>query len=239
MPRVDLLQFGSDRELAAVAAREWVQFVVRTASERGRCSVALSGGRIAKAFYQEIIAQAPAAGVRGDVLEMFWADERCVPPDHPESNYAVAKPMLLDPLGVPDSQVHRIRGELSPADGAIAAEEEIRRVLKTPEPAFAALDLVILGMGEDGHVASLFPGDHAENIQTAPHFRSVVASKPPPNRITLTYRALQSAREVWVLASGQGKFDALSRSLLSVSTPCGQVRATRSQLRIFSDIQPM
>lgn len=239
MPRVDLLQFSSDRELAAAAAGEWVRFVAQTVSERGRCTVALSGGRIAKAFYQEIITQAPAAGVRGDSLEVFWADERCVPPDHAESNYAGAKPLLLDPLGVPASRVHRIPGELPPAEGTRAAESEIRRVLKTPESEVAALDLVILGMGEDGHVASLFPGDHSEDIQTAPYFRAVVASKPPPNRITLTYRALQSAREIWVLASGQGKYEALSRSLLSVSTPCGQVRASRSQLRIFSDIQPM
>ncbi len=235
MPRIDLLQFANDRELATGVAQEWLECVGRTRSTQSRCTVALSGGRIAKAFYQAIVALAPSSGFRPDGIEVFWADERCVPPDHTESNYALAKPLLLDPLGIPAPQIHRILGERTPSEAAEGAERELARVCSPAAGQVACLDVVILGMGEDGHVASLFPGDDSEDLKTAPHFRSVVAVKPPPNRVTLTYRSLVAAREVWVLASGQGKAEALSRSLLSTSTPLGQLRSLRKTMRIFTD----
>ena len=235
MPRIDLLQFPSDRDLAAGAALELLAFLGRTRSDRSRNTVAFSGGRIARIFYQEIVARASSSGFRPDGIEVFWADERCVPPDHAESNYALAKQRLLDPLGIPDPLVHRILGEEPPAEAAADAERELTQICKPAAGQVACLDLVILGMGEDGHVASLFPGDDSEDLATALHFRSVVAVKPPPNRVTLTYRALVAAREVWVLASGQGKAEALSRSLLSTSTPLGRLRSLRKTMRIFTD----
>ncbi|MBM3846808.1 MAG: 6-phosphogluconolactonase, partial [Verrucomicrobia bacterium] len=196
---------------------------------------ALPGGRIANKFYRSIVQQAPHDPALLGAIHLFWADERCVAPDDGDSNFRTASELLIEPLKLQPAQVHRIQGELPPPAGAAAAEASLNSVLG--RSGSRALDLVILGMGEDGHVASLFPGDNWEDQNHPPLYRSVVAVKPPPNRVTLTYRALKEAAQVWVLASGAGKRDALRQSLSTDSTPLGRVRSQRSQVRVFSDIQ--
>lgn len=239
MNRVDLWQFDNDLQLAAQAAGQWLDQLAARADQQSPYSVALSGGRITKSFFKEVVKQAQPRGLRFPAVHFFWADERCVPPTDVESNFASARELLFSPLGIPASQIHRIPGERVPDLASREAEEELigyfaGTAVSSDTP---ALDLIFLGMGEDGHVASLFPGDTWEDSHSAPLFRPVVASKPPPHRITMTYRLIRAAREVWVLASGAGKRSALASALLSPELPLGKVRESRAQLRIFSDIR--
>src|SRR5688500_17112831 len=162
--------------LAEAAAMEWCR---RIAEAEGPFTVALSGGRIASDFFKAVAVEAGQnEGIRH--AHFFWADERCVPPDHADSNYRVAGELLFDPLRIEPSRIHRIRGEEEPVRAAEAASEELLRVtggaLGAARP---SLDWVFLGMGEDGHVASLFPGAEVRSGIYYP----VIGPKPPPRRI--------------------------------------------------------
>jgi len=199
------------------------------------CSVALSGGRIAREFFVALSRAAFGAPGFWDGVDFFWADERCVPPDHPESNFALAHQLLLGPAGVPPGRIHRIRGELDADQAARLASAELQRVVTVGEDGLPVLDWVFLGMGEDGHVASLFPGDPAPEANEL--YRAVIAPKPPPRRITLSYAVLAAARQVWVLISGPGKEAALRASLTANgTTPLARVLQRRSYTRIYTDV---
>src|SRR5205085_9432026 len=125
---------------------------------------------------------------------------------------------LFDPLHIRAEQVHRIRGEIDDSYAVQEAEAELCRLADLDPSGLPILDLVILGMGEDGHTASLFPGEAETLINSNAVFRAVTAVKPPPRRITLGYAPLRVAREVWVLASGSGKVPALNRALTVVAS---------------------
>ena len=245
-------RFETPQALAGVVADMWCRQI---AEAKKPFTVALSGGRIANDFFRNVAAQARENdGIRH--AHFFWADERCVPPDHADSNYRVASELLFGPLQIEPSHIHRIRGEDDPSQAAAAASEELLRVagdaLGTPTgrdlaaarkgkvgrtvpsaPRQPVLDWVFLGMGEDGHVASLFPG-----AEPRPGiYYDVIGPKPPPERITLSYDVLAGAREVWVLASGSGKEAALAESLrVAGSTPLARVLGMRKRTEIFSDI---
>lgn len=171
-------------------------------------------------------------------VHFFWADERCVPPEHAESNYRVAREVLFDPLGIPSLQVHRIQGEKPPEAAATQAESEICRIAPLNRRGQPVLDLVFLGMGEDGHVASLFPGEPETVKESTAVYRTVTAPKPPPERITFGYSTIAVAREVWVLVSGTGKESALRDALASEgASPLCRVLRSRERTRIFSDVR--
>jgi 6-phosphogluconolactonase len=240
--------YASDSDLARAAACDLVD-LVRSVKP---LIIALSGGRIAKTFFDEIVAQVRNRQIEFNNVEFFWADERCVPPSDPESNFYLANEHLLQPLGVGEQRIHRLKGELSPAIAAAQASEELRQVAKCNEQNLPVLDLVILGMGEDGHVASLFPNTpDAINESTMPFVHIENSPKPPPNRLSLSYAALAAAKDVWVLASGAGKQAALKESLIvsgtcskherSVTphppTPLARVLRLRSNSKIYTGIQ--
>ncbi|MBI3879880.1 MAG: 6-phosphogluconolactonase [Verrucomicrobia bacterium] len=198
-------------------------------------TVALSGGRITKTFFGEIVAQAKPAALAG--VHFFWADERCVAPTNPDSNFALAQSALFTPLGIAGDFIHRLRGEADPAFAVAEADAELCRVAEMDSSGMPLLDLVFLGMGEDGHVASLFPGAAAEVEQgRGPFLHLTNSPKPPPNRLTLTYAALAAAREVWVLAAGAGKEAALRESLSAAGrTPLARVIRLRPRTKLFTD----
>jgi len=220
----------------SVAASALEQIETARATDARVC-VALSGGRIAKDFFSAVVRQARERGQSLAQVHFFWADERCVPPDHAESNYRSAAELIFTPLGVPVQNVHRIRGEDEPEHAAREAEDELCRFAPVNAAGQPVLDLILIGMGEDGHVASLFPGE-AEDVMALPVvYRAVTASKPPPRRITLGYAAIAAAREVWVLASGAGKEAALRESLSpGGATPLARVLRARERTRIFTDL---
>jgi 6-phosphogluconolactonase len=237
MPPCEIRSFSSDEKLAKAAAQDWLeQFQVLALAGRDPV-VALSGGRIAATFLE---AAKDAFSAHGDLLRnahFFWADERCVPPDHRDSNYRLASAALLKPLRVPEENIHRIPGEFGPGTAATTSMRGMAKWVGMSEGEVPVLDLVFLGMGEDGHVASLFPGEPAELANAPELFRPVKAPKPPPDRVTMSYAILEKAEEVWVLASGEGKLEALKRSIRSGDeTPLGKVLSSRRFTRIYTDL---
>ena len=233
----ELVQFKIDELLALDVARRWLAALDPAAGPKRPKLVALSGGRIAR----KLFSRAAGAAARNSALfaevHFFWGDERCVPPSDPESNFGIAQSLLLQPLKIQNQFIHRIQGELPPETAAAAAVSELCRVAPPNAAGQPILDLVFLGMGEDGHVASLFPGEHEEVLLSDAIYRPVVASKPPPNRITLGLGVLAVARDVWVLASGPGKENALRQSLSPAgATPLARLLRARSQTTIFTDI---
>jgi 6-phosphogluconolactonase len=171
-------------------------------------------------------------------VHFFWADERCLPPDNAENNFKTANELLFAPLGIAEENIHRLKGELAPEIAVGQANSEILRVVPKNATGLPVLDLILLGMGEDGHVASLFPHAAPEVEKTeTPYLFIPTSPKPPPQRISLSYAAIAAAKEVWVLASGRGKEQALKDSVAKNSlTPLGKVLHARTQTKIFTDI---
>jgi 6-phosphogluconolactonase len=237
---VELLRFTDADALARAAAEAWLNEIEMARQAAKLHAVALSGGRITEKFFAEVVAQARANRAGFVHVHFFWADERCVPPEHAASNFRLAHERLLGPLDVPGRQIHRIRGELEPELAVAQAGAEMRAIVSRQAGGQPVLDLVLLGMGEDGHVASLFPDKPAAAGAHPAVFRAIRnAPKPPRCRVTLGYGALAAARQVWVLVSGAGKEAALRASLgPGGRTPLGRVIWSRSCTRVFSDIAP-
>jgi 6-phosphogluconolactonase len=184
----------------AALAREATDRVVALARSAiatgGRFTVALSGGSTPKALYEQLVSQ-PIAWKQ---VHIFWGDERCVPPDHPDSNYGMAQRALLSHIDIPAQNVHRLKGEIDPTQAAQQYETELRSVLGA-QPRF---DLILLGMGPEGHTASLFPGTPALHERQ----RWVMAQyvdKPQANRLTLTPPIINHAANVIFLIAGHDK----------------------------------
>ena len=237
MPKYELISFDNDDALAGAVASRWLDELAARAEDPAPDCVALSGGRVAKKFFAAVAERAPTRSVSLGQVHFFWADERCVPPTHAESNFRLAKAHLLDPLAISPDKIHRVRGEISPKWAAAEAEAEICRIAPMNGSGQPVLDLIFLGMGEDGHVASLFPGALEEAVRSKSVYLPVVALKPPPQRITLNFAAMAAARQVWALASGAGKESALRESLSADGrTPLARVLHARGQTIIFTDL---
>ncbi len=237
--RYEVLNFDTSAGVAEAAASQWLGQVEKLGSNSKPYCVALAGGRIAVQFFDAITEEVrrrntaiPAA------VHFFWGDERCVPPSDEQSNFRLAKEHLLEPLAVPERQIHRIRGEKEPAEAAEQATAELAAVAPFTEANQPVFDLIFLGLGENGHTASLFP-EEPQAVRASPAvYRAVIGSKPPPQRVTLGYPAIAAARQVWVLVAGAGKEEAFRESLTPGGrTPLGQVLEERSGTRIFSDVK--
>ena len=238
--KFELTSFPGPDALAAAAAGAWLD-EIESANRAGKSHcVGLSGGRITQKFFLSTAEKAMARRVSFDHVHFFWADERCVPPDDPESNYKLAQDLLFAPLRIAEANIHRLRGELEPENAVAEANTEIHRIPPN-EGGQPILDLIFLGMGEDGHVASLFQNARSgaeKNAKCNDPFIFVSDSpKPPPRRISLSYNAIAAARQVWVLASGAGKEDALKQSVNAEGqTSLGRVIKSRLMTKIFVDI---
>ena len=196
----------SAEDVAAAAATD-----IAEALREGARTLVLAGGTTPQRCY-ELLSQMDVMWGRVSIL---FGDERCVPPHHPDSNYRMAREALLD--RVAPATVYRIPAELGPDEGASL----YAHVVETVRP----LDVVVLGVGEDGHTASLFPGHPALD---APGLTVGIrdSPKPPPHRVTLTLRALQSARRVIILATGAGKAEAVARAKRN-EVPSGMIAGAR------------
>ena len=205
------------RDEAALAERAAERFIAAAGTAiaaRGAFAVSLAGGSTPKACFDLLAGEMLRAQVDWKRVRFYFGDERCVPPDHPDSNYGMARTHLFAPLGIADDAVFRMRGDIEPAAAAADYERVLRRTLGD-EP---VLDLVMLGMGPDGHTASLFPGTLA-GIDPG---RLVVAhwvEKMNAHRITLTPRAINAARAIDVAAGGAAKADVLAKVLQGPRQP--------------------
>ena len=238
MANYELISFASAGELAHAAADAWLD-KIETVNRAGKTHcVALSGGRIAQKFFSATVEQAKARAVSFEHVHFFWADERCVPPSDPDSNFKMANELLFAPLKISESQIHRLRGEDLPESAVKISGAELRRFASLDKSGQSVLDLVLLGMGEDGHVASLFPNAEPEVLNcTAPFLAVENSPKPPPRRISLSYSAIAAAGQVWVLVSGAGKEKILQNSLSPAGqTPLARVIRARSGTKIFLDL---
>jgi 6-phosphogluconolactonase len=239
MDNVELICLANPDELACSVAQAWLQEIAAANAAARRHHVALSGGRITLNFFAAIIEQSRAQNISLMNVHFFWADERCVPPDDKESSFGAANAAFFQPLGIAPENIHRIRGEQTPERAAEQANAEIKRVAPVNVSGQPELDLIFLGVGEDAHVASLFPRE-TEAERTNPAVYRVITNspKPPPNRVTLGYPAIAAARQVWVLASGAGKEVALKDSLAAnAKTPLGRVLQMRANTKVFTDIR--
>jgi len=201
-PREPRVTVAANAEaLAELAAAEIGRAAVRAAEARGLAALALAGGLTPRSAYRRLAEPGEHEGVPWEKVLFFFGDERCVPPDHPDSNARMVRAALLARLPIPAANVFRMAGEdPDPERAAAGYEAELKRELG-PEP---RLDLVLLGMGADGHVASLFPGSPA--LEERHRLVSATTGGPPqPRRLTLTLPAINAARAVLFLVSGGEK----------------------------------
>jgi len=212
---------------AEAAVRLFAEIAARAVDRRGRFLVALSGGSSPLPLYALL---AEENGVPWLHTYVFWGDERCVPPEHRDSNFGTARGLLLSRVPVPDTQVHRIRGEAAP-DAEAARYEGLLRGLVPGEP--PRLDLILLGVGTDGHVASLFPGSAALEERE----RLVLAVEPPRGakhrRITLTFPAINTARNTLFFVTGEKKAAVVASVLESGDVGCPASRIRPEGGRVF------
>lgn len=200
-------------------ARNAAEFVVSRAQAaietRGRFVVALAGGGTPRPVYEHLATPEFAAGIDWERTHVFFGDERCVPPADEQSNFRMAREALLERVPLPEANIHRTLGEIDPAAAALACEQDLKGLFRCERP---AIDLVLLGIGGDGHTASLFPGTAAVREQV----RLVVAQyvdKLASWRVTFTPVLLDAAREVLFLAEGAGKATVISEILEGTYQP--------------------
>lgn len=236
--RDDVEVLASVDALADAAARRFVAAAGAAIGARGEFIVALAGGSTPRSTYDRLAEPQYSSSVDWPRVQVLWGDERCVNPESPKSNYAMAREALLDHVRVRKENVHRIHGEDDPAAEAIAYEQVVRGVLKTPAGAprranGARIDLVLLGLGEDGHTASLFPastvagggerglnalgnGAHravASGGDDARWVEAVFARATAMWRVTLTPVVINAAAEVVFIVSGDAKAAIVRRVL--------------------------
>jgi 6-phosphogluconolactonase len=220
MSAVDIVVVDSVVEAARLVAER----LAEQAREGG--SVVLTGGSTPRHAY-EIAAELESDWSR---VELWWGDERCVPPDDQRSNYGMAKAALLDRLGEPPAAVHRMQGELGRDDGAREYRQEIEGV--------GDFDLVLLGLGPDGHIASLFPGFPTLDVTNRAVLSTEAGHEPFVDRISLTLPRLSATRELLFLVAGEDKADAVSRAFAgkpSRGTPGSLARSTEGTTRAVLD----
>jgi len=234
----EIYLFNDISELAGQLARDFSATVSEKAASGDSITVALSGGHTPKAFF-EILAEPPYRGdIPWDKVVLFWGDERCVPPDNDESNYKMTNLALLSKIDIPSANVHRVKGEDPPHNEALRYEEEIKEFVSPGGNGFPRFDWIFLGMGEDGHTASLFPG--APTLEEREKI-CVVATHPETGqkRISVTLPVLDNAKRVSFLVAGELKVpvlrDIMEKGDKPLPYPASMVSPTEGLLEWYLD----
>ena len=216
---MDIRTYPDPAALMDAAAADFLAIAADAIAARGRCLVALSGGSTPRGMYERIAALGPGTLDWSRVV-FLWSDERSVPPNHPESNYRMAHEALLAPLGIPEPQVHRMRGEADDIEAAAREYEHTLATLTGAQPGYGVpqLDLVLLGLGSDGHTASLFGDTVALDVRDRWVVRNYIA-KFTTSRLTLTFPVILAAREIRVLVAGATKAATLEAVLTGAWDP--------------------
>jgi 6-phosphogluconolactonase len=222
-------------DLAGRAAAEWARSAAEAIARAGRFAVALSGGNTPRALYTKLAGEPFRSRIAWDRIHFFWGDERSVPADHADSNYRMTYETLLARVPVPPANIHRIETERGAAEAAAAYEAALRDFFALWPGVFPRFDLILLGLGEEGHTASLFPGSAAlaerERLVTA-----VYVEKLKTDRITLTLPVLNSAAEIAFLVSGRSKAEVVKQALRDrADLPAARVSPSDGRLLWFLD----
>ncbi|MEU5874395.1 6-phosphogluconolactonase [Glycomyces sp. NPDC047369] len=212
--------------LAEAVASRLINRLADVQAQRGEASIVLTGGRIAARVYQYVLESPIRSVVDWSKVDFWWGDERFLPAGDPERNETQARAAFLDKLLIDPERVHPMA-----ASDVVDTPEEAAALYAAELEAAAggsglpAFDLLLLGIGEDGHVASLFPGNPALDAEgAAVGVRN--SPKPPPERVSLTLGAINAATAVWIIASGEGKSEAVDEALAKGELPAGRVQAT-------------
>lgn len=219
-PRIEVLDDAA--ALARAVAGELLGRLGAAQTDGGRPRLVLTGGSIAEQVHAELGAFGPGSDVDWQRVEVWWGDERFVPRDSAERNAVDARRSFLDPVGVPDDHVHEVPGP----DTAASVEAAAASYAEALRQHGGAFEVVVLGIGPDGHCASLFPGHPALDVEDRAAVAVTDSPKPPPERVSLTYPTLNRSRAVCFVASGEGKAEAVARALAPDGTPGATVRET-------------
>ncbi len=227
------LHFADLKTAGEAAAREIVRTLIGAVEARSTASFVLAGGSTPRSIYAHLAGPELSPSIPWHLVHLFWGDERCVPPNDAASNYGMARATLLDLIEIPPENVHRILGELPPLEAAARYEAELRRHFGDGEP--PAFDCVMLGMGTDGHTASLFPGDPL--IDETERWIGVadgIQASPPVPRVSMTLPVLNTARKIVFVVSGDAKHRVVreieKRVVGFQRYPAARVRAAGSTL---------
>lgn len=192
------------------AAKNFLRLAQQCVEQKGEFSVALAGGSTPKKFYQ-ILSQPPySTSIPWGKMRIFFGDERAVPPDHPDSNYGMANQNLFKKISIDPLRVHRIQSELPPEQAAEAYHTILSTFLASNDAGQPVIDLVLLGLGDDGHVASLFPGTDILDIEDKTA-AAVWVEKKKSWRISMTLPVINSAEHIWMMVTGESKNDIVDR----------------------------
>ncbi|MFC6645741.1 6-phosphogluconolactonase [Granulicella cerasi] len=232
--------FPTPADMAAASARLFASKIEQAVAARGVARIAISGGSTPQAMFKLLAdPDGPFLNtIPWDKLQLYWVDERCVAPTEPESNYGVCKELLLDKVPLPAENVHRMEGELDPEEAASRYEAVLRNSMKLEGAESPHFDLVLLGMGPDGHTASLFP--HTAGLDEMG--RIAIANHVPQKdtwRITLTWIVINQAAEVAFAIAGKDKTDVLAEVLTGERNveeyPSQLIRPTNGKLLFLLD----
>ena len=229
-----------DRRALAAALASYVAGAAEVSSvARGRFCVALSGGSLMDMLAPALVAHSLRERIDWSTWQVFWVDERWVPLDSPDSNSGLARRLLLSRVDIPEEHIHPMNDAKTPDEAARTYEAKIRSILDVEAEAFPRFDSVLLGLGEDGHTASLFPG-HPALLESRRWVMPVYdAPKPPPVRITLTLPVINYARRVVIVAAGTSKAGIVAEILRTAARrpdlPARMVNPTDGERYCFFD----
>lgn len=222
---------ASPAALVQKAAAMIVHLLHEAIALRGRASLALSGGSTPRRLYEELGSQEHSEKVDWNNVHLFWGDERCVSPSSAESNYRMVRESLLARVKIPVSSIHRVLTELPPREAAIQYEQVMREFFRVPAHGLPVFDVMLLGLGSDGHTASLFPSSPVLHEHTRLAAEVFIEQKSQ-YRITVTLPVINNAATVIFLVSGSGKASIVGKIFEGDSTgyPAQLVRPTSGQL---------
>ena len=224
--------------VAERVARDFETLVHETLATQSRMTIALAGGQTPKIFYSRLALEPFKSSIPWEKLWFFWGDERCVAPDHPDSNFRMVSEALLSQVPVNPSHVFRMHGEEAPPQAARDYEKILRDTF--PDREWAGFDLILLGLGPDGHTASLMPSTPALSMSGAANDRWVVGNvirAMQTVRITLTLPSINHARNIWFLVTGAKKASVYARAQEAENADCpaSLVHPVQGNLRWYID----
>ena len=220
-------------ELSRKTAERFIQLARELVEGCGRMTVAFSGGSTPKHLYSLLASPDYKNRIPWNNVEVFWGDERCVPPDHSESNFRMAQEALLSKIKIPPENIHRMRGEQEPQVAAAEYEKGLQKIFGLNSGALPRFDLILLGIGEDGHTASLFPDGEALN-ETKHLVLAPFVGQLNSYRLTLSLPVLNNAANVWFLVAGSSKAGAVKQAFSSSSDlPAAKVQPVNGKLTWF------
>ncbi|HXV11083.1 MAG TPA: 6-phosphogluconolactonase [Burkholderiales bacterium] len=233
-----LQRFATVGELVADAAARYCDAARAGVAASGRFCVVFPGGRTPMPLFAALRSTPWVEKAPWRDTHFFWSDERCVPADHPDSNYGLAHRELLSQVPIPAGHVHRAPTEIGSAEqAALAWEHALREFFGAPAgtAVFPEFDLVILGVGADGHTASLFPGAPALNVSGRWVAATAPIGTPPVPRLTLTLPVFNHAREVLFLAAGPDKRKIVDSAVAGADVPASRIHPRRDPVWLYTE----